>query len=97
MKTFATFWLGRRVLLAPLLLLLSAAAFALPEGKININEADAEEIAEALDGVGLRRAEAIVEYRNEFGRFESIEELVAVSGIGERILDSNKDRIVLAE
>ena len=82
---------------AAVLLCLSSIAFALPEGKVNINQASADEIATVLKGVGVKRAEAIVEYREEFGRFESTEELVAVQGIGQHILDVNKDRIVLAE
>ena len=87
--------LGRS--LAGVLCVASALVFALPDGTVNINRAGAEEIAAALDGVGVRRAEAIVAYRTEFGHFESIDELVAVQGIGQHILDSNRGRIVLSE
>lgn len=83
--------------LAGVLLFVSSVAAALPDGTVNINQADADEIATVLKGVGIKRAEAIVEYREEFGRFESMEELVAVQGIGPHILDENKERIVLSE
>jgi competence ComEA-like helix-hairpin-helix protein len=83
--------------LAVALLCLSSIVFALPEDTVNINQASADEIATVLKGIGVKRAEAIVEYREEFGRFESMEELVAVQGIGQHILNVNKDRIVLTE
>ena len=54
--------------LAAGLLCISSVAFALPDGKVNINRASADEIATVLKGVGIKRAEAIVEYREEFGR-----------------------------
>lgn len=59
----------------------------------NINTDDAETIAEVLDGVGMSRARAIIEYRNENGPFASAEELVEVSGIGERTLEANSEKI----
>jgi len=83
--------------LAGVLLFVSSVVTALPEGTVNINQANADEIATVLKGVGIKRAEAIVEYREEFGRFESMEELVAVQGIGPHILDENKERIVISE
>ena len=42
-------------------------------GTVNINEADAETIANQLLGIGLRRAQAIVEYRETYGPFYSAE------------------------
>lgn len=43
------------------------------QATVNINEADAEKLAEVLDGIGLSRAEAIVQYREKNGRFYSAE------------------------
>ncbi|CAH0539393.1 helix-hairpin-helix domain-containing protein [Vibrio marisflavi] len=62
---------------------------------VNINSAEADELAALLLGVGLKKAQAIVEYRSEFGEFQSIEELTKVKGIGNSIIRKNKDRILL--
>ncbi|MDA0979302.1 MAG: helix-hairpin-helix domain-containing protein [Proteobacteria bacterium] len=62
---------------------------------VNVNEADAQTIADTLVGVGLSRAQAIVDYRNAHGRFYSAEELTAVKGIGESTVEKNLSRITL--
>ncbi len=62
---------------------------------VNINTASAEDIAESLKGVGMSKAEAIVEYRNEHGQFKHMDELVNVKGIGIRTVDINREYIVL--
>ena len=62
-------------------------------GTININEADAETIANQLLGIGLRRAQAIVEYRETYGPFYSAEELKVVKGVGSKTVESNRERI----
>lgn len=61
--------------------------------QVNINEADAATIADALVGIGMSRAQAIVEYREEHGDFRSLEDLVDVKGVGEATIANNKDRI----
>ena len=60
---------------------------------VNINEADAETIANQLLGIGLRRAQAIVEYRETYGPFYSVEELKVVKGIGSKTVERNRERI----
>ena len=62
---------------------------------VNINTDDAETLADVLDGVGLTRAQAIVEYREENGPFASAEELTEVKGIGESTLARNSEKIDL--
>lgn len=62
---------------------------------VNVNSASAEEIAEALKGVGISKAEAIVDYRNENGEFKHVDELVNVKGIGIRTVDINREYILL--
>lgn len=62
---------------------------------ININSADAQTIAKALKGVGLKKAEAIVDYRERYGEFAHLEELVAVKGIGKSTLSKNKHLLSL--
>lgn len=60
---------------------------------VNINTADEATLAEVLDGVGLSKARAIVEYRKANGAFASPEDLATVKGIGDRIVEMNIDRI----
>lgn len=62
---------------------------------VNVNSASAEDIADALKGVGLAKAEAIIEYRNANGKFKHIDELVNVKGIGIRTIDINREFILL--
>ena len=70
-----------------------SAVVALPQ--VNINEADANTIAEVLVGVGASRATAIVQYREEHGRFTSLEQLLEVNGIGESTLMNNREKILI--
>ena len=72
------------------LLLITQSVFAAP---VNINEADAAEIADALKGVGMKKAEAIVEYRNQHGLFQSADDLVQVKGIGEKLVSKLREDI----
>ncbi len=62
---------------------------------INLNRASAEQLAEALDGVGIARAKAIVQHRENYGEFEQVEELMMVSGIGDSIMEANRNRIIV--
>ena len=62
---------------------------------VDVNEADAKVIARALVGVGLRRAQAIVDYRDQYGRFYFAEELTAVKGIGQATVEKNLSRNTL--
>ena len=62
---------------------------------VNVNTASAEEIAEALKGVGHSKAEAIVRYREANGAFKHVDELVNVKGIGLRTVDINREFITL--
>lgn len=62
---------------------------------VNINSADAATISEVLNGVGPAKAEAIVAYRKEHGPFKSVEQLSEVKGIGDKLVVSNHDKIVL--
>ena len=62
---------------------------------VNINSADAETLAHNLVGVGLSRAQEIVRYRESYGPFYSVEDLMEVRGIGRSTLKKNRDRITL--
>lgn len=65
------------------------------EDKINVNTADAVSIAKALDGVGLKKAEAIVAYREKHGEFTSLQALVKVKGIGDSLLSKNMEKMTI--
>ncbi len=85
-------------IIAALFLSLAVVQTGLAEDlSVDVNTASVEELAEALHGVGMAKARAIVEYRDENGTFEHIDELVNVRGIGLRTVDRNRDRIELPE
>ncbi|MFL0796673.1 MAG: helix-hairpin-helix domain-containing protein [Cellvibrionaceae bacterium] len=63
--------------------------------QVNINKADAETLSIVLKGVGIKKAEAIVAYRKKHGKFKQYSDLLAVKGIGEKTLETNKKRIIL--
>ena len=73
-------------------LLISVNCFA---QNININQATASEISKALKGVGIKKAELIVEHRKKHGKFKDIQHLVRVKGIGRKIIAQNKDKLKL--
>jgi competence protein ComEA len=73
--------------LALSILALPLLAFA---GQVNINTADAATISSELNGIGLSKAQSIVEYRKKHGPFRSVEDLSLVKGIGERTVEKNR-------
>lgn len=87
-----------RMLLGGLAILMAGfvGAEQTPEG-VNINTADAATLASVLDGVGLKKAEAIVAHREEHGRFDSPEDLARVKGIGEATVRRNADKIRISD
>lgn len=62
-------------------------------GKLNINQASAEEMASKLNGIGPVLAGRIIDYRSANGPFKNIEDLQQVSGIGEKKFNDIKDSI----
>ena len=73
-------------------LVLALPAFASP---VDINSADAQTLAEGLNGIGMSKAEAIVAYRTEHGPFADASELTEVKGIGDALVERNRDNIVV--
>ncbi|ROP49959.1 competence protein ComEA [Enterobacter sp. BIGb0383] len=57
--------------------------------KVSINSASAEELARAMNGVGLKKAQAIVSYREEYGPFNSLDDLRQVPGLGGSLVERN--------
>lgn len=80
------------ILVVGLLMCLPAAA-----KPVNINAATAEVLAESLNGVGLKKAEAIVVYRKLHGNFKQASDLTKVKGIGLALLEKNKQDIQLKD
>ena len=70
----------------------SSLTFASP---VNINTANAEQIAEALTGIGMVKAQAIIDYRTSNGPFSSAEQVIMVRGIGDSTFERNKADILL--
>ena len=64
------------------------------DDKISINKASKEELME-LPGIGESKAKNIIEYREEFGEFEKLEDIMNVSGIGESAYSKIKEHIKL--
>jgi competence protein ComEA len=76
-------------------LALGCAPAALLAGPVNINTADAATLAAELAGVGPALAQAIVSDREQNGRFATPEALARVKGVGPRVLEMNKDNILI--
>ena len=64
------------------------------DGKVNINHADSA-MLQTLPGIGAGKAEAIIEYRETNGPFQTVEDLMNVSGIGEKTFEKLKDSITV--
>lgn len=75
-------------------LALTFSAFVLA-GPVNINTADAQALSKNIKGVGLKKAQAIVAYREQNGEFKSVQDLKKVKGIGNKLLEKNIDTIIV--
>lgn len=64
------------------------------KGKVNINKATATELT-SVPGIGASTAQKIITYREENGKFQTIEDVKKVSGIGESKFESMKDFIAV--
>lgn len=80
-----------------LLVALMLVSFAAPvlAGQVNVNTADAETISAELNGIGLAKAKAIVEYRKKHGPFQSVDDLSLVKGIGDTTVEKNRSNIMI--
>ena len=81
-------------IIAATILLLAGSGFAFA-GPVDVNTADAETISAELQGVGISKAIAIVEYRQANGPFKSVDDLTLVKGIGDRTVEINRKNILL--
>lgn len=60
--------------------------------KIKVNQADIDELVN-LTGIGPLKAEAIITYRDEIGGFKNVDDLLEVTGIGEKTLETIRDEL----
>lgn len=85
--------LGKVILIASLFFA-SGWASAAP---VNVNTADAQTLAKNINGVGPKKAQAIVTYRESNGSFKSAKDLVKVKGIGQKTIDRNKGDLLFSD
>jgi competence protein ComEA len=64
---------------------------------VDINNDSAEKMSDLLKGIGLKKAQAIVDFRSEHGLFTAPEDLLEVPGIGPATLEKNRNAIVFGE
>ncbi len=64
---------------------------------VNINTADKETLMTSINGVGEKRAEAIIAYREQNGDFKSVEDLAEVRGVGSSIIEKNMDNLSVTD
>ena len=66
------------------------------EGVVNLNTATAQELAK-ITGIGEKKGEAIVKYREENGAFKSVEDIQKVKGIGAKIFEKIKGSLTVVK
>lgn len=82
-------------MLKELILSLSLAFFSITAlaQQLNLNTANEQEIASAMNGVGPEKAKAIVDYRKKNGKFDNLDAVTQVKGIGAATIEKNRDKI----
>lgn len=63
--------------------------------RVSINSASAEDLARVMNGVGLKKAQAIVSYREEYGPFKTVDDLKQVPGMGNSLVERNLSHLKL--
>jgi competence protein ComEA len=81
----------RKTLLAALIFVPS---LLLAGEMININTASKETLM-SIKGIGEKRAEAIINWREKYGPFKSVDDLAGISGIGKSIIDDNRGSLTI--
>ncbi|MEK7990952.1 MAG: helix-hairpin-helix domain-containing protein [Thiotrichaceae bacterium] len=76
---------------------MSCMVYAESASQVNVNKAAAVQLQETLSGIGEKKAQAIVDYRNAHGEFNSVYDLTLVNGIGKKTVEKNLDRILLTD
>lgn len=74
-------------------LFLVFASLSIQAASVDINTADAKTIAKATKGIGFKKAQAIVAYRDKHGKFKSVDDLAKVKGIGKKTVAMNRENL----
>lgn len=85
----------KKTLIAAFAALFLSFGSAFAADKINLNTASSEQL-QMLDGVGPATADAIVDYREQNGNFDSVDELKSVKGIGDKKLEKLSDAVTVS-
>jgi len=80
-----------------LTLLLALPVLGFSTESININTANKDALMSVIKGVGEKKAEAIIKYREENGSFKSVDDLVNVKGIGQSMIEKHRDMLSTSE
>ncbi|MCX2890964.1 ComEA family DNA-binding protein [Pseudomonas sp. DCB_BI] len=72
-----------------------AQAPAAEAPRLDLNKADALTLQKELNGIGKAKAEAIVAYREANGPFASVDELLEIKGIGNALLERNREKVMV--
>lgn len=64
------------------------------DAKIDLNQADAERL-QTISGIGEKKADDIIKYRDEHGRFKTVEDLKNVAGFGDKTVEKLKDYVTV--
>ena len=81
-----------------LLITLLTFSFSLYAGEpVNINTADKAALMSGIKGVGEKRADAIIAWRDQNGPFKSVDDLASVTGIGDAIVEENRTNLTVSD
>ncbi len=78
-------------------LIVASCGFLSMASALNINTADAPTLSAELKGIGMTKAEAIVNFRAEHGPFSEPNDLIAVPGIGPKIVEMIQEHITFED
>ena len=86
----------KALLKSTILSVLLALSFNLFAAPVDINTADAKTLSANINGIGDKKAVAIIQYREKHGPFKTADDLSKVKGIGPSLIEKNRD-ILLVE
>jgi competence protein ComEA len=69
-----------------------ATSDAVMQQNVHLNKSTIDDLV-TLKGIGHKKAQAILAYRQQIGEFKAVSELINIKGIGEKVLKDNKDRL----
>ncbi|MDX8391353.1 MAG: helix-hairpin-helix domain-containing protein [Mariprofundaceae bacterium] len=86
----------KKVFAAMVVALCIAVGSAWAGDAVNVNTATVKEL-QKVHGIGAKTAAKIIAYRNEFGPFKSVEDLMHIKGIGKKKLAKAKDELSIGD